>query len=88
MQKEIHPDYHYVVFKDIGADYAFLTRSTRKSTKTIKWTDGKEYPMIEMEISSATHPFFTGQQRFMDTAGRIEKFQRKYQNVQPAAKKS
>jgi large subunit ribosomal protein L31 len=88
MKKEVHPDYHYVVFKDIGADYAFLTRSTRKSSKTIKWTDGKEYPMIEMEISSATHPFFTGQQRFMDTAGRIEKFQRKYQNVQAAQKKS
>ena len=88
MKKEIHPDYHYVVFKDIGADYAFLTRSTRKSSKTMKWTDGKEYPMIEMEISSATHPFFTGQQRFMDTAGRIEKFQRKYQNVQGAQKKS
>jgi large subunit ribosomal protein L31 len=86
MKKEGHPNYQFVVFKDIGADFAILTRSTRKSNKTTKWTDGKEYPLIEVEISSATHPFFTGQQRFMDTAGRIEKFQRKYQNVQPAKK--
>jgi len=81
MKENIHPDYNFVVFKDIGVDFAVLTRSTRKSNKTIKWTDGKEYPLIEAEMTSASHPFFTGQQRFIDSAGRIEKFQKKYQNV-------
>jgi len=80
MKKEIHPNYGFVIFKDIGADFMFLTRSTRSSDKMVKWEDGNEYPMIEVEISSATHPFFTGKQKFVDTAGRIEKFKRKYQN--------
>jgi large subunit ribosomal protein L31 len=81
MRENIHPDYNFVVFKDIGVDFAVLTRSTRKSNKTIKWTDGKEYPLIEAEMTSASHPFFTGQQRFIDSAGRIEKFQKKYKNI-------
>lgn len=78
MKSNIHPDYRFVVYKDAGANYSFLTRSTATSDKTVTWEDGQEYPLIEVEISSATHPFFTGQQRLVDSAGRIEKFQRKY----------
>ena len=78
MKQEIHPKYQFVVFKDIGSDYAFLTRSTKGSKETIKWEDGNEYPLITMEISSASHPFFTGKQKLIDSAGRIEKFRRKY----------
>lgn len=64
MKKEIHPDYHPVVFRDIGADYSFLTRSTATSNQTVKWEDGNEYPLINIDISSKSHPFYTGQQRF------------------------
>lgn len=78
MKKDIHPHYDFVVFKDIASDFAFLTRSTKKSSETIKWEDGNEYPLITVEISSASHPFYTGQQKLVDTAGRIEKFRRKY----------
>lgn len=79
MKKDIHPkEYRYVVFQDKAADYSFLSRSTVKTTETITWEDGKEYPLFSLEISSASHPFFTGKQHFVDTAGRIEKFQRKY----------
>ena len=78
MKKDIHPDYSFVVFKDFGTGYSFLSKSTRGSAKTIKWEDGQEYPLIEVEISSSSHPFYTGKQRLLDTAGRIEKFQRKY----------
>ena len=65
-------------FKDIASDFTFLTRSTKTSENTIKWEDGNEYPVIEVEISSASHPFFTGKQRLVDTAGRIEKFKQRY----------
>lgn len=78
MKTGIHPDYKYVVYKDTSADFAFLTRSTATSTETIKWEDGKEYPLIKVEISSASHPFFTGKQKLVDTAGRVEKFMKKY----------
>lgn len=78
MKKDIHPDYNFVVFRDISADWNLLTRSTMKSDKTIKWEDGNEYPLVEVEISSASHPFYTGKQKLVDTAGRIEKFNRKY----------
>lgn len=78
MKKDIHPDYQYVVYKDTSADFAFLTRSTAKSTEKIKWEDGQEYPLIKIEISSASHPFFTGKQKLVDTAGRVEKFMKKY----------
>ena len=78
MKWEIHPEYHPVVFQDKAAGYAFLTRSTMTSKKTITWSDGKEYPVINVEISSASHPFFTGKQRFVDSAGRIERFRRKF----------
>ncbi|MFW7378589.1 MAG: type B 50S ribosomal protein L31 [Oligoflexus sp.] len=79
MKKEIHPKYNFVVFNDIASDFAFLTRSTKTSNETMKWEDGQEYPVINVEISSASHPFYTGKQKLLDTAGRIEKFRRKYQ---------
>ena len=79
MKDGIHPDYHYVVFQDASANFAFLTRSTMKSEKTIQWEDGNEYPLIKLDISSASHPFFTGKQNIVDTAGRVERFKRKYQ---------
>lgn len=78
MKKDIHPQIHDVVFKDVSCDYAFLSKSTMKSGETIKWEDGKEYPLIKLEISSASHPFFTGKQRVMDTEGRIDRFKKKY----------
>jgi large subunit ribosomal protein L31 len=78
MKEGIHPEYRFVVYKDTAADFAFLTRSTAKSGETIKWEDGKEYPLIKVELSSASHPFFTGKQKLVDTAGRVEKFMKKY----------
>ncbi|PWV47352.1 MULTISPECIES: type B 50S ribosomal protein L31 [Nocardiopsis] len=79
MQKNIHPTYQHVVFRDKAADYAFLTRSTRGSDKTVEWEDGRTYPVIDVDISSASHPFYTGNARVVDTAGRVERFQRRYQ---------
>ncbi len=78
MKKDIHPNYREVVFVDTAGNFSFLTRSTVKSNETIKWTDGKEYPLVKLDISSASHPFFTGKMKFIDTTGRVEKFQRKY----------
>ena len=79
MKKDIHPkDYRYVVFQDVSCDYSFLSRSSVKTTDTIKWEDGKEYPLYKLDISNKSHPFFTGQQNLVDTAGRIEKFNKKY----------
>ena len=82
MKDGIHPDYRYVVFQDTSADFSFLTRSTMKSDKTIEWEDGNEYPLIKLDISSASHPFYTGNQNIVDTAGRVERFKRKYQMPQ------
>ena len=79
MKKDIHPDYKEVVFHDTSSDYKFLTRSTLKTKDTITWEDGKEYPLIKVEVSSASHPFYTGKKMFVDTAGRVEKFKNKYQ---------
>lgn len=79
MRKDIHPAYREVVFMDTSSDFKFLTRSTLEAKETIKWEDGKEYPLIKVEISSASHPFYTGKKLFIDTAGRVEKFQQKYQ---------
>ncbi|MBU2668014.1 type B 50S ribosomal protein L31 [Actinoplanes bogorensis] len=81
MKKEIHPAYGYVVFRDRSADYAFLTRSTATSSKTVEWEDGNTYPVIDVEISAASHPFWTGRTRLTDTAGRVEKFRAKYARV-------
>ena len=79
MKKEIHPDdYRLVVFQDVSCDYSFLTRSTVKTNDTIKWEDGNEYPLYKLEISDKSHPYFTGKQNLVDSAGRIEKFNRKY----------
>ena len=78
MKQDIHPEYRPVVFQDVSAEFAMLTRSTVKTNETIKWDDGNEYPLVRVDISSASHPFFTGKQKFVDTAGRVEKFQRKY----------
>ena len=78
MKDGIHPDYHQVVFRDRSANYAFLTRSTIKTEKTIEWEDGNTYPLVDIDISNKSHPFFTGKQVIMDTAGRVEKFRRRY----------
>ncbi len=78
MKDGIHPEYREVVFQDIGADFSFLTRSTIAAKDTIKWTDGKEYPLVKIEVSSKSHPFYTGKQMILDTAGRVDKFRKKY----------
>ena len=78
MKNGIHPAYNTVVYRDRNADYAFLTRSTETSEKTVEWSDGKTYPVIDVQISAASHPFWTGRTRVLDTAGRIEKFNQKY----------
>ena len=78
MKKEIHPEYKEVVFFDTTSDFKFMTKSTMTSEETIKWEDGNEYPLIKLEISSASHPFFTGKMMFVDTAGRIDKFNKKF----------
>lgn len=87
MKPDIHPEYHPVVFRDISNGKAFLTRSTKTSEKTIKWEDGNEYPLINLEISGTSHPFYTGTQRMVDTAGRVERFQQRYGMKKPAADK-
>jgi len=78
MRKDIHPEYKEVVFLDTTSDFKFMTRSTMTSDETIKWEDGNEYPLIKIEVSSASHPFYTGKKIFLDTAGRVEKFNKKY----------
>ncbi len=78
MKTDIHPDYHPVVFQDAASNFAFLTRSTAHSDEKIKWEDGNEYPVIKVDISSASHPFYTGKQKVMDSGGRIDKFNRRY----------
>ena len=78
MKDGIHPEYRDVVFQDISADFSFLTRSTISAKETVKWTDGKEYPLVKIEVSSKSHPFYTGKQKILDTAGRVEKFRQKY----------
>jgi len=78
MKQDIHPHYRPVVFKDVSAGESFITRSTIPSNETVTWEDGKEYPLVKVDISSASHPFFTGKQKFVDAAGRVEKFQKKF----------
>ena len=74
-KNELHPkDYRFVVFADESAKFSFLTKSTAKSDETIKWTDGKEYPLVKVQISSASHPFFTGEEKIIDTEGRVDRF--------------
>ena len=80
MKPNTHPEYHEVIFFDSSCDFKFLTRSTveTKGKEKMQWTDGKEYPMIRIEVSSESHPFYTGKHKIMDTAGRIDKFKQRY----------
>lgn len=77
MKQGIHPEYREVVFMDAGANFKFITRSTIRTKETIEH-EGREYPLFKVDISSASHPFFTGKQKFVDAAGRVEKFQKKF----------
>ncbi len=87
MQKGIHPNYRPVVFQDAAANFAFLTQSWAETGETIKWTDGNEYPLYKLEISSDSHPFFTGKMKLLDTTGRVQKFQDKYKNTKYGTKR-
>lgn len=78
MKAEGHPNYREVVFQDSSSDFAVLTRSTVSTKDTITWTDGKEYPLYKIEVSSQSHPFFTGKQNIVDTEGRVDRFRKKY----------
>ena len=81
MKKDIHPEsYRLCVFKDMSTEFAILTKSCVETEETIKWEDGNDYPLVKMEISSDSHPFFTGKAKVMDTTGRIDKFKNKYKN--------
>ena len=78
MKADIHPKYQDVVFQDVSSNYTILTRSTMTSKDKIKWEDGKEYPVIKVEISSQSHPFYTGKHKIVDSGGRVDKFRRRY----------
>jgi large subunit ribosomal protein L31 len=78
MKSDIHPDYRFVVFQDMSAGTSFITRSTISTSDTVTWEDGNEYPLAKVEISSESHPFFTGQMKIVDTAGRVERFEKRY----------
>ncbi|HNW98539.1 MAG TPA: type B 50S ribosomal protein L31 [Bacteroidales bacterium] len=79
MKKDIHPkEYRFVVFKDMSNEYSFMTKSTAQTKDTIVWEDGKEYPLVKLEISHTSHPFYTGKMKLVDTAGRIDKFKNRY----------
>jgi len=78
MKSDIHPNYRPVVFRDAGAEFSFITQSTVETSDTVVWEDGNEYPLVTVELSSASHPFFTGQMKIVDTAGRVERFERRY----------
>ena len=78
MRKDIHPkEYRLVVFKDISNDFSFITRSTVNTKESVKWEDGKEYPLVKLEISNTSHPFYTGKIKLVDTTGRVDKFRQK-----------
>jgi large subunit ribosomal protein L31 len=78
MKQDIHPEYREVVFQDISSEFAILTRSTVPTRETIKWEDGKEYPLLKLEISSQSHPFYTGKQHILQTAKQVDKFRKRY----------
>ncbi len=79
MKQGLHPEnYRLVVFKDMSNGHSFLSRSTANSRETVKWEDGNEYPVIKLEISNTSHPFYTGKNMLVDTAGRIDKFKKRY----------
>ena len=81
MKPELHPNYRPVVYQDTSSDFAFLTRSTIETDETIEWEDGNTYPLAKLEISSASHPFYTGKQILVDSGGRVERFRRRYAKV-------
>ena len=88
MKKDTHPkEYRTVIFKDFSVDKSWLGRSCARSQDNEKWEDGNEYPVIKLEISAESHPFFTGKMKFVDTAGRIDKFNKKFQTSRFANKK-
>jgi large subunit ribosomal protein L31 len=78
MKQDAHPKYHHVVFQDLSSEFSFLTRSTMSSKETVKWEDGQEYPLIKVDISSHSHPFYTGKQKTLDVGGRVDKFRKRY----------
>lgn len=78
MKKGIHPEFRDVVFRDVSCGFMFLTKSTMGAKEKIKWEDGNEYPVISIDVSSESHPFFTGKQKLMDTEGRVERFRKRY----------
>jgi large subunit ribosomal protein L31 len=87
MKADIHPKYQNVVFQDVSSNFAILTRSTMTSKETIKWEDGKDYPLVKVEISSQSHPFYTGKHKVMDAGGRVDKFRRRY-GAKPTPKRT
>jgi large subunit ribosomal protein L31 len=78
MKKDIHPNYREVVFWDLSSDFKFITRSTIETNENITWEDGKTYPVYKVEVSSQSHPFYTGKNVLVDTAGRVDKFRKRY----------
>ncbi len=78
MKADIHPEYREVVFQDISSDFAFKTWSTIKTDETIQWEDGQEYPLVKVEVSSKSHPFYTGKHKIVDSGGRVDKFRKRY----------
>ncbi|MCB1247523.1 MAG: type B 50S ribosomal protein L31 [Acidimicrobiia bacterium] len=78
MKPDIHPEYRSVVFQDTSSDFRFLTKSTIETSETVEWDDGNTYPLAKVEISSASHPFYTGKQILVDTTGRVERFRKRY----------
>ncbi len=89
MKSGIHPEYRFVVFEDASADYRFLTRSTVKvdPSRTVQWEDGQTYPLVNLEISNASHPYYTGQMKIIDSAGRVERFNKRYGTRKKPVKK-
>ena len=87
MKDGIHPNYREVVFRDVSSGFAFLTRSTIRTNQTTQWEDGQTYPLVTVDVSSASHPFYTGTQKFVDTAGRVDKFNKKFQGTYGKGKK-
>lgn len=85
MKKALHPkNYRPVVFQDLNNDFSFLTRSTVATDETVKWTDGNEYPLVKVHITSASHPFFTGEERVLDIEGRVDKFKARAEAAEKA----
>lgn len=78
MKRDVHPEYRLVVFKDMSSDFTFLTRSTMTSRETVEWSDGNSYPLVKIDTSSESHPFYTGRQQIIDTAGRVDRYRRRY----------